>query len=121
MLLYNLQQYLVGLSIPEHFVNDLIAQGVFQSIESVFVGPITADAFENNRTGILLQRKLKDLINYSLSNGRALVFPEKLVAELDNIVAVGVSYQSINVKIHCVCKSLPDLIHTSFNHVALCF
>lgn len=109
MLLHNLQQNLISVLVAEHLQYRLRTQGNLQLLKGVFAGPVAANALEHNCAGVLLQAELGELINDSISDCPASILPKELVAELKDVVAVGIADYAIDVEVYRMHELLPRI------------
>ena len=109
MLFHYLQQNLVGVFVAEHLQNGLGTQRDLEFLKSVLAGPVAADAFEHHCAGVLLQAELGELVDYSIGDCPASILPKELVAELKDVIAIGIAYDAVDVEVHRMHELLPRL------------
>lgn len=113
--LHDLKQDLVSVLVPEELNDSLWSQSLFQTVEILFFSPVTTHAFKHNAWTIFLKSELRESLSDHLSDSRAFVLPEKLVAELYDVIAEGVVYYFVDAEGNLIDKLLLGFASQLFN------
>jgi hypothetical protein len=106
---HNLQQNPVPILVPEQLNGGLWCQGLFQSVKTLLLNPVTADTLIHNTRTVLLHCELKEPFSDHLGHTCALILAEKLITELDDVISKGVLDDLVNAESHFVDELLLGL------------
>lgn len=109
-LLHDLEEDLVAILILED-IDHLMAGESFEGVIDIMVGPVDGDALEYDIAGELPNSIGDKLGQNPLRDGHTLIQLKQFIAKLDNIVAIAVNDQPVNIEHDIIDQLLPDLFH----------
>ena len=109
-LLHYLEQDLVAILVLED-IDHLMTGESFEGVIDVMVSPVDGDALEYDIAGELPDSIGDKLGQYPLSNGHTLLEFKQFITKLDNIIAITVNDQPINIEHDIIYQLFPDLFH----------